>query len=113
VGNISRKYPTDITPSSATFATWQAIYVWQALWLIYNFVLIFLKFYDYPLYVKPPVLTIFLHVFVFFNWVFNISWLFTIDDENLTVKLFSSSINTTDFNVFISKITRELLYFYY
>jgi hypothetical protein len=62
------------------------IYTWQALWLCFNIFLIFKKNDDqYPLCVDPPVLTIVFHIVIWFNFIFNMSWLFAWDNENLTV----------------------------
>ncbi|XP_078072827.1 uncharacterized protein LOC144495904 isoform X2 [Mustelus asterias] len=35
VGNVSKKYNTEITPAGWTFSIWGVIYIWQAVWLVY------------------------------------------------------------------------------
>ncbi len=40
---ISYIAEVSITPAGWTFSTWGIIYAWQALWLIFNVVLIFIK----------------------------------------------------------------------
>lgn len=41
VGNVSRHFEIPITPSSATFGIWSAIFIFQILWIIYSCVNIF------------------------------------------------------------------------
>lgn len=82
---VSANNEIDITPAGWTFATWGIIYTWQALWLLYNVVIIFIKTEYGPLYQNPPVLTIVFHILIFINLVLNISWLFLWDSQKLTV----------------------------
>ncbi|XP_048385919.1 uncharacterized protein si:ch211-161h7.5 isoform X4 [Stegostoma tigrinum] len=35
VGNVSKKYNTELTPAGWTFSIWGVIYTWQAVWLLY------------------------------------------------------------------------------
>lgn len=39
IGNVSSEYPTEITPSSSTFAIWGFIYAFQTAWVIYSLIL--------------------------------------------------------------------------
>lgn len=39
-GQISRKYPTELTPASSTFLIWAFIYSYQVVWLIYSLTVI-------------------------------------------------------------------------
>ena len=39
-GEISGENSTQITPAGSTFAIWGAIYIWQAVWIIYSLTLI-------------------------------------------------------------------------
>jgi len=36
VGEVSDKYPIEITPAGWTFSIWGFIYIWQALWIVYT-----------------------------------------------------------------------------
>lgn len=83
-GDISDGNEVYITPAGATFSTWGAIYTWQALWLLLNVVLIFLKNENSRLYYDPPVLTILFHCFIFFNFCFNAGWLGLWDSQEFT-----------------------------
>ena len=40
ISNISAEFPTDITPSSSTFAIWGVIYALQTIWIIYSLTLV-------------------------------------------------------------------------
>ncbi len=42
-GQVSSEAGVSITPAGWTFTTWGIIYAWQALWLTFNVVLIFIK----------------------------------------------------------------------
>ncbi|XP_072323257.1 uncharacterized protein [Scyliorhinus torazame] len=35
IGNVSKKYSTELTPAVWTFSIWGVIYIWQAVWLVY------------------------------------------------------------------------------
>ena len=85
IGAISNKYPTEITPANLTFATWSIIYLWQALWLLFNIFSIFKTTDHGRLYLEPPVLTPVFHVFIFINFGFNIGWLFFWEKSQLGV----------------------------
>ena len=78
---ISNNNEVDITPAGWTFSTWGIIYTWQAIWLVYNVVLLFLKNEYGPFYRNPPVLTLLFHIFITANFGFNIAWLFLFDSE--------------------------------
>ena len=41
--NVSRRFPTNITPSPWTFRIWQVIYIWNGLWLLYALTTLFRK----------------------------------------------------------------------
>jgi len=88
IGNVSSRYEINITPAGATFSTWGAIYIWQALWLIFNVVIIFLKNEINRIYYDPIVLTISFHVIIFFHFTVSISWLFAWDAQKFTLSLF-------------------------
>jgi len=81
-GNISRKYPTEITPVGWTFPiAWNIIYVWQGLWLFYNLTLLFRTSKGGRLYRSPLILDAVFHLFYLSNLGFNITWLLLWDEE--------------------------------
>lgn len=98
-GNISNRHPTDITPAGWTFSTWGIIYTWQALWILYSIVSIFLRTDYGRLYLEPPVFTIFFFIFIFINYAFNISWLFIWDKEYFSVSFAALALLTVSLYV--------------
>lgn len=86
-GDISDQYEVMITPAGATFSTWGVIYTWQALWVIFNITLIFIKYENERLYIEPPVLTIPFQVCIFSNFVANACWLALWDSQLFTWSL--------------------------
>jgi len=83
-GDISNANEVNITPAGWTFSTWGIIYTWQTLWLIFNVVLIFIKYENLRLYREPPVLTPLFHIFIFANFCFNAGWLALWDQQHFT-----------------------------
>jgi hypothetical protein len=82
---ISNVAEVSITPAGWTFSTWGIIYAWQILWLIFNIVLIFIKDKNgQPLFRSPVVLSPLFHLFITFNFVLNIVWLFIWDNQDFT-----------------------------
>ena len=80
IGNISNKYPTEITPSGPTFAIWGFIYTFQVSWTIYTLTLncranaadiLPAKFYS----------------FYILSCICNITWLFSWVREEFTASL--------------------------
>lgn len=86
--NLSAKYDTAITPAGWTFSIWGVIYAWQALHLIYGFILLWRKTsqQDYIYIVPNPIGTKF-YIAYTFSCLFNIGWIFTFDRELLIVSL--------------------------
>ncbi|KAL3836105.1 hypothetical protein ACJMK2_021558 [Sinanodonta woodiana] len=85
--NLSDKYYLEITPAGWTFSIWGFIYAWQALWLLYSFILIFRKTPLGPAYLYPQVLPCsFLAVYIL-NMFLNIGWLFLFDREIIEAAL--------------------------
>lgn len=74
-----------ISPAGFTFSTWVVIYIWTALLLVFNIILIFIKQNDERLYAEPPVLTIPFHILLQLNFAGNFSWLFINDAKLSTV----------------------------
>jgi hypothetical protein len=84
-GQVSSEAGVSITPAGWTFTTWGIIYAWQALWLTFNVVLIFIKDKNgQPLFRSPVVLSPLFHLFIAFNFVLNIVWLFIWDNQDFT-----------------------------
>ena len=82
---ISSVAEVSITPAGWTFSSWGIIYAWQILWLIFNIVLIFIKDKNgQPLFRSPVVLSPLFHLFITFNFVLNIVWLFIWDNQDFT-----------------------------
>ncbi len=86
-GSVSASSETFITPAGWTFSTWGIIYAWQALWIVFNIVLIFIKGPEGRYYNNPPVLTIWFHIFILINFILNIVWLFIWDNKDFTVSI--------------------------
>jgi len=80
-GDISAANEVYITPSGWTFATWGIIYTWQALWIVFNVILIFVRHNNERLYYEPPVLTLWFHACITVNFLSNITWLFLWDNQ--------------------------------
>ncbi|XP_068135704.1 uncharacterized protein [Hyperolius riggenbachi] len=83
VGNISRKFDTDITPSGWTFMIWNVIFAWQFLWI--GYVLAgFCRRSDLGwMYLKPNVFPVSFYIVWMLNNVCNIGWLFLWDRDLL------------------------------
>ena len=67
IGNVSSEYPTEITPSGATFAIWGFIYAFQTAWIIYSLTLLCRK--D-----APDILPVAFYVFFIISCICNIVW---------------------------------------
>ncbi|XP_067686612.1 uncharacterized protein [Haliotis asinina] len=76
IGNISDKLMLEITPSGATFSIWGAIYVWQAIWIIYALVNTCRRAPDGYVYNSPALLTVTFFSVSILNWFIVISWTF-------------------------------------
>ncbi|XP_071103238.1 uncharacterized protein [Haliotis cracherodii] len=76
IGNISDKLMLEITPSGPTFSIWGAIYVWQAIWIIYALVNICRRAPDGYVYNSPALLTSTFFSLSILNWFIVISWTF-------------------------------------
>jgi len=83
-GSISANVQTFLTPAGWTFSTWGIIYAWQALWLVFNVVIIFIRQDGERLCYHPAVLTPIFYILYFINLVLNIVWLFVWDAKELT-----------------------------
>ncbi|XP_067686822.1 uncharacterized protein [Haliotis asinina] len=66
----------EITPSSATFSIWGAIYIWQAVWAIYALVNICRRTSDGYVYNSPTLLTATFFGVSILNWMCVITWTF-------------------------------------
>ena len=71
------------------YSTWGIIYTWQALWLVFNVVIIFVRDHQGDrFYNKPAVLTPLFHLFIFINFVLNTIWLILWDRFEFTIGFF-------------------------
>jgi len=70
IANVSAEFPTEITPSSATFAIWGVIYAIQAIWIIYTLTLLCRK--D-----APDILPAIFYVFYIISCFCNVFWIAT------------------------------------
>ena len=78
VGNVSDKYPLDVTPAGWTFAIWGVIYVWQLLWLLYGW-----RFVLRPSSARIiPLLT---YVLFSVSCLLNIGWIYAFTNEQLAL----------------------------
>ncbi|XP_071103239.1 uncharacterized protein [Haliotis cracherodii] len=66
----------EITPSSATFSIWGAIYIWQAVWAIYALVNICRRTPDGYVYNSPTLLSATFFGVSILNWMCVITWTF-------------------------------------
>jgi len=67
-------------------STWGIIYTWQALWLLFNVVIIFVRDNEGDrIYNKPAVLTPIFHLFILINFLLNTVWLIIWDRLEFTV----------------------------
>ncbi|XP_050404418.1 uncharacterized protein LOC126820458 [Patella vulgata] len=85
-GDISDAYYLEITPAGWTFSVWGAIYIWQALWLIYGLSTICRMqdgHYLYTLDFMPPAV----YAIFIINLCCNIVWLFLWDRQYLIAAL--------------------------
>jgi hypothetical protein len=83
-GNISDKYPTQITPSGWAFSIWGAIYVWTILWLVYACTTFCRKEYDGELIFESiPFIPAGMYFTFAVSNAANIGWLFAWDNEEL------------------------------
>ncbi|KAK3592746.1 hypothetical protein CHS0354_016502 [Potamilus streckersoni] len=85
--NLSDKYYLEITPAGWTFSIWGFIYTWQALWLLYSFILLFRKTPIGPAYLNPEVVPSSLLAVYILNMLLNIGWLFLFDREIIQAAL--------------------------
>lgn len=81
IGNISKKYETDITPADYAFSIWGLIYLWQLAWLIYAFTTICRTNSHGPVMINPVVLPASVHLWYIFSCLFSVAWLFIWDRE--------------------------------
>ncbi len=66
-------------------STWGIIYTWQALWLLFNVVIIFVRDNEGDrIYNKPAVLTPIFHLFILINFLLNTVWLILWDRLEFT-----------------------------
>jgi hypothetical protein len=82
-GDISAKFPSDITPSPSTFAIWGVIYAWQLLWIIYSLTLLCRKSTGGYLYFSPYFMPLSFYILYWCTQSCNIAWLFIWDREML------------------------------
>ncbi len=80
VGDISTKFPTEITPSGSTFAIWGFIYFFQAAWTIYTVWFLFRK--DDPDFLPSK-----FYIFFIISSLCNISWVLVWSHEQIGVAL--------------------------
>ena len=92
--DISDRYNTAI--STAYFSstlTWMLSYLAQGALLILNIIAIFKKNNLGRLYQSPPILTIYFHIAFFFNFCFNIAWLYVWVNGDMNVSSEMSNSN--------------------
>ncbi|XP_072426744.1 uncharacterized protein [Chiloscyllium punctatum] len=78
VGNISKKYDTELTPAGWTFSIWGVIYTWQAVWLLYACIGLCRRS---ALTWMPSILSCPFYIIWITNNLLNIGWLFLWDRE--------------------------------
>ena len=70
ISNISSEFPTEITPSSSTFAIWGVIYAIQTIWIIYSLTLVCRK--D-----AADILPAIFYVLYIISCICNVLWIIT------------------------------------
>jgi hypothetical protein len=84
MNNVCQCFLSENNQTIRSVFIWRStVYIWQALWLIYNLTMICRHIDDENLYQYPPILTPLFHVFVILNFSANITWLFVWDREKL------------------------------
>lgn len=103
VGNISDKYPIEITPAGWVFSTvWTIIFIWQYIWLIYAFICLFRKTNkgDYVYRAES-----FIHFGILIAFMINnsmvIAWLFLWDNFIFGWSLFVISVSAISLHVLL------------
>ena len=81
MGNVSDKYRTDITPANWTFLIWAAIYIWQAVWIMYTYTALCRQGIDGYLYYSPNYLPPMFYLFYILSLLFSMAWVFLYDRE--------------------------------
>jgi len=80
IGNVSNEFPTQITPTGATFAIWGFIYLFQAAWIVYSLTLTCRSN-------AADILPAKFYVFYMFSTVCNVCWLLVWVREELNLSL--------------------------
>lgn len=80
IGNVSREYPTQITPTGATFAIWGFIYLFQSAWIVYSLTLLFRSN-------AADILPAKFYIYFMFSSVCTVCWLLVWVREELNLSL--------------------------
>ena len=80
ISNISAEFPTEITPSSSTFAIWGVIYAIQTVWIIYSLTLLCRK--D-----AADILPAIFYMFFIVSCICNVLWIITWVREKFVLSL--------------------------
>lgn len=83
VGEVSRRYETDITPANYAFGIWNLIFLWEAAWVLYAVSSIWRTTSEGPILMNPDVLPIEFYIFWILSCIFYTAWLFLWDREYL------------------------------
>ncbi|CAH1775177.1 unnamed protein product [Owenia fusiformis] len=86
-GGISNKYQHQIVPAGWTFSIWGAIYLWQAIWIVYAWTTVCRKSASGYLYVSPGHMPPAMYGVWILNMALNVSWLILWDREMIIVSL--------------------------
>ncbi|XP_029634151.1 uncharacterized protein LOC115209776 [Octopus sinensis] len=82
-GNISHKYDLAAVPDDSAFSIWGAIYLSEALWLLYAITTVFRSTSKGPLYVSCNVMPSQMLIGFILNCIINIIWLIAFDREKI------------------------------
>nr|XP_039254827.1 uncharacterized protein LOC120331753 [Styela clava] len=85
VGEVSRRYETDITPANYAFGIWNLIFLWEAAWVLFAVSSIWRTTAEGPILMNPDVLPMEFYIFWILSCVFYVGWLFLWDREYLLI----------------------------
>merc|ERR1712227_585598 len=99
--NVSNKYSLEITPSGWTFSIWGAIYIFQALFMIYALCTLCIRTSTgWYIYTSPAFISSLVYVMYTLNMGSNLAWIFLFDEAYVDTKYLNAALGVLVFCTF-------------